>query len=90
MGFDRTQNGGGVTLLIQKLLRMTGLHGVSSGVETCERTNTISWCVLILNLRLRIRGCIQKFPDWVDNEIYAYLSYYSLRSNTKGYGGKTR
>jgi len=19
-----------------------------------------------------IRGCIQKFPDWVDNEIYAY------------------
>jgi hypothetical protein len=23
------------------------------------------------------------------NEIYAYLWYYSLRSNTKGYGGKT-
>jgi hypothetical protein len=32
-----------------------------------------------------IRGCIQKFPDRVDSEIYAY----SLRSNTKGYGGKT-
>jgi hypothetical protein len=27
-----------------------------------------------------IQGCIQKFPDWVDNEI---------TSNTKGYGGKT-
>jgi hypothetical protein len=23
------------------------------------------------------------------NEIYAYFWYYSLRSNTKGYGGKT-
>jgi hypothetical protein len=36
-----------------------------------------------------LRGYIQKFMDWVDNEIYAYLRYYSLRSNTKGYGGKT-
>jgi hypothetical protein len=34
-----------------------------------------------------MRGCIQKFPDWVDNEIYAY-NKHSLRSNTKGYGGK--
>jgi len=23
------------------------------------------------------------------NEIYSYLWYYSLRSNTKGYGGRT-
>jgi hypothetical protein len=36
-----------------------------------------------------IRGCIQKFPDWVRNEIYAYNHKHSLRSNTKGYGGKT-
>jgi hypothetical protein len=36
-----------------------------------------------------ILGCIHKFPDWVNNEIYAYLCYYSLRSNTKGYGDKT-
>jgi hypothetical protein len=36
-----------------------------------------------------IRGCIHKFPDWVDNEIYAYLWYFSLRSNIKGYDGKT-
>jgi hypothetical protein len=36
-----------------------------------------------------IRGCIQTFPDWVDNEIYAYLWYYSLRNNIKSYGGKT-
>jgi hypothetical protein len=33
--------------------------------------------------------CIQKFPDWVDNEIYAYKNKHSLRSDTKGYGGKT-
>jgi hypothetical protein len=36
-----------------------------------------------------IRQRIQKFPDRVDNEIYAYLWYYSLRSNTKDHGDKT-
>jgi hypothetical protein len=36
-----------------------------------------------------LRGCIQKFQDWVDNEIQAYNNKHSLRSNTKGYGGKT-
>jgi hypothetical protein len=35
-----------------------------------------------------LRGCIQKFPDSVDNEIYAYNNKHSLRSNTKSYGGK--
>jgi hypothetical protein len=29
---------------------------------------------------LQKRGCIQKFPDSVDNEIYAYLCFYSLLS----------
>jgi hypothetical protein len=37
-----------------------------------------------------IRGCNQKFPDRVDNKIYAYNNKHSSRSNTKGYGGKTR
>jgi hypothetical protein len=36
-----------------------------------------------------IRGYIQKFPDWVDNEINYNNNKHSLRSNTKGYGGKT-
>jgi hypothetical protein len=36
-----------------------------------------------------IRGCIQKFPKWIDNEIYDYNNKHSFRSNTKGYGGKT-
>jgi hypothetical protein len=36
-----------------------------------------------------LRMCIQKFPDWVDNEIYAYNNKHSLRSNTKRYGNKT-
>jgi hypothetical protein len=35
-----------------------------------------------------IWGCIRNFPDWVDNEIYAYNNKHSLRSNTKGYGAK--
>jgi hypothetical protein len=38
---------------------------------------------------VHIRECIQKFSDWFDNEIYAYNNKHSLRSNTKGYGGKT-
>jgi hypothetical protein len=36
-----------------------------------------------------IGGFIQKFPNWIDNEIYAYNNKHSLRCNTKGYGGKT-
>jgi hypothetical protein len=32
------------------------------------------------------RGCIQKFPDSVDNEMN---NKHSLRSNIKGYGDKT-
>jgi hypothetical protein len=38
--------------------------------------------------RRHLRGRIQKFPDWVDNEIYSYSNKHSLRSNTKGYGVK--
>jgi hypothetical protein len=40
-------------------------------------------------------GCIQKFPDWIDKEINNNNNNnndnnkHSLRSNTKGYGGKT-
>jgi hypothetical protein len=33
--------------------------------------------------------CNQKFPDRIDNEIYAYNNKHSLGSNTKGCGGKT-
>jgi hypothetical protein len=36
-----------------------------------------------------IRGCIQKLPDLVDNEICTYKNKHLLRSNTKDYGGKT-
>jgi hypothetical protein len=40
-------------------------------------------------LRKFTRGYIQKFPDWVDKEINSNENKHSLRSNTKGYGGKT-
>jgi hypothetical protein len=38
-----------------------------------------------------LRGYIQKFPDWVDNEVNnnSNNDKHSLRSNTKDYGGKT-
>jgi hypothetical protein len=45
--------------------------------------------VIPLQETFALRGCIQKLPDWVDNELYAYFWYYSLRSNSKGYGHKT-
>jgi hypothetical protein len=35
-----------------------------------------------------VRGYIQKFPDWVYNEINN-KNKHSLRSNTKFYGGET-
>jgi hypothetical protein len=35
---------------------------------------------------VHIRGCIQKFPDWVDN---AYNNTHSFRSDAKGHGDKT-
>jgi hypothetical protein len=44
----------------------------------CDHTD---WCFL--------RGCIQKFSDWVDNEIYTCKNRHSFGSNTKAYGGKT-
>jgi hypothetical protein len=54
-------------------------------LETSHFTAGYLWLVHFPYLR----GCIQKFPDWVDNEIYAYNNKHSLRSNTKGYGDKT-
>jgi hypothetical protein len=36
-----------------------------------------------------LRGCIQKFPDWVDNKINNNNNKHSLRNNTKDYGDKT-
>jgi len=32
---------------------------------------------------------MQKFPDWVDKEIYTYNNKHSLRSNVMFYGGKS-
>jgi hypothetical protein len=42
------------------------------------------------DFELQIRRCIQKFPDWFDNEIYVYNNKHSIRSNIKGYIGKTQ
>jgi hypothetical protein len=65
-------------------------------VFTVRDSSRSSWSTLNFVLDMQeeespeqfTRGCIQKFPDWVDKEIYAYLWYYSLKSNTKGYGRK--
>jgi hypothetical protein len=49
--------------------------------------DSIPWKAVLSSSLLR--GCIQTFPDWVDNEMYTYNNKYSLKNNTKGYGGKT-
>jgi hypothetical protein len=57
----------------------------SSCPSACSSPNNLTnleqtWC----------GGPARVYPDWVDNEIYAYKNKHSLRSNTKGYGGKTQ
>jgi len=68
------------------VLRNTGIRPLH---RTASQTQRATYYILTAVKTLNVRGYIQKFPDWVDNEIYAYLRNYSLRSNTKGYGGKT-
>jgi len=46
-----------------------------SHVQQFAYQHVLHW---VCPITFRIRGCIQKFPDWVDNEIFAYLRYYSL------------
>jgi hypothetical protein len=60
------------------ILIINGRHDKSHGRATkCEEPTVNT-----------VRGRIQKFPDWVRNEINNNYEH-SLRSKTKGYGGKT-
>jgi hypothetical protein len=54
-----------------------------------ERWKNLKQKFLQEKLKMYIRGCIQKFQDWVDNKIYADNNKHSLGSDTKGYEGKT-
>jgi hypothetical protein len=55
--------------------------------STSSRQNLTSTCYMSpIFFSETLRGCNQKFRDWVDNEINN--NKHSLRSNTKGYGGK--
>jgi hypothetical protein len=60
---------------------------VTFRVDSYRILNPVRTLLFVLSFMI-IRRCIEKFPDWVDNEIYAYLWYYSLRRNTRGYGAK--
>jgi hypothetical protein len=49
-----------------------------------------SLCLVVTWSAEYVRGCNQKFPDWIDNEMNNNnKNKHSLRSNTKGYGSKT-
>jgi hypothetical protein len=68
-------------------------------IDFCAKWNLIAQCLYanvwegtnqhLTSYRFRLRGCIQKFPDWVDNEINNNNNKHSLRSKTKCYGGKS-
>jgi len=66
---------------------ITPMTYVSYQNITIQAVNTATWHAAVKTYD--VRRSIQKFPDWVDKEMHADLWYYSLRSNTKGYGGKT-
>jgi len=61
----------------------TKMYLEKTGCEDVNWTGTSGWFLCTL------RGCIQKFPDCVNNEINNKNNKHSLRSNTKGYGAKT-
>jgi hypothetical protein len=70
-------------------------QSLSSDVSSLSSSQYIShrlWNKILLysekHRHCSMRGCIQTFPDWVDNEI-DNSNKHSLRSNTKGYGVKT-
>jgi hypothetical protein len=76
------------TLIIRS---SSNIYHVISGFS-CERhlldiTKNNLPTYLPTYIQTYIRGYLQKFPDRVDNEIYAYNNKHS-RSNTKCYGGK--
>jgi hypothetical protein len=58
-----------------------------SYIKVLKKLKIIEWKQL--RTYVCIRGCIQKFPDWLDNEIYDNINKHSLRSNANGYGSKT-
>jgi hypothetical protein len=75
--------------LIEKLFGIAEF--IDNGVlhyEAHKQRNGLAFHLQLL-LQIQIRGCIQKFPDWVDKEVNNNNNKPSLRSNTKGYGGKT-
>jgi hypothetical protein len=65
------------------------LYFIFHTMQWSDEILELSICSYWIHTHTHIRGCIQMFPDWVDNEIYAYLWYCSFRSSTKGYGGRT-
>jgi hypothetical protein len=62
-------------------------HLITAILENCNRTEGDNFSSGALRGQ-DLRGCIQKFPDCVDNEVNND-NKHSSRSDTKCYGGKT-
>jgi len=74
-------------MIISPLQEEDQTHSQSNDLLWRSAAGSRSWFPKC-KVGLCIQGCIQKFPNWLYNRIYAYLWYYLLRSNTKGYGSK--
>jgi hypothetical protein len=51
--------------------------------------NSFLWRIWTNDSSEPIRGCIQKFPDWVDNKINNNNNNKRVEKQQNGYGGKT-
>jgi len=55
-----------------------------------DTASALFLCPLCITFQIYIQGCIQKLPNCVDNEIYAYKNKHSLKNNTEGYSSKSQ
>jgi hypothetical protein len=70
-------------------MKLTHLNWRFPWLISRESLDQMTWLVSHFHKAVEfIWGCIQKFPDWVDNEVNNNNKHLS-RSNRKGYGGKT-
>jgi hypothetical protein len=68
---------------------MSSRNGISNLRNGMDGILHVEQRTLCLSAYPGSRRVYPNFPDLVDNEIYAYNNKHSLRSNKKGYGGKT-
>jgi hypothetical protein len=78
-----------ITLIISVVMKLLIMQSSPAARNFLPLSSKYSPQDSVLKNTFNLRGCIQKFPDWVNNEMNNNNNKHSLRSNTKGYGGKS-